>query len=493
MKLTKLLSILPSYKISNQEHYEKINELMIHSIEIDHRNIKQGDLFVCLKGFTLDGHDFIGQATKNGACAIVAERDVEASIPTIIVTDTTRVLAMIATIFFDFPSHRLPLIGITGTNGKTTTTYLLEAIFNEYKLKTGIIGTIQMKIGENSYAINNTTPNALLLQKTFREMLTENVDFVMMEVSSHALDLGRVFGCDFNIVAFTNLSQDHLDYHKDMNDYLRVKSLLFAQLGNSYHVGDHKFAILNADDPSIDLLRKSTAQHVLTYGCKNKADIKATHIKLSLHHTKFLMVTPIGEISINSRLTGMFNIYNMLAAGSIALAANVPLHVIKKALETIPGINGRFERVDAGQDYAVIVDYAHTPDSLENVLQTISEFAKQKVFVVVGCGGDRDRTKRPLMGDVAVKYADYTMFTSDNPRTEKPHMILRDMTKGLTAFNYQVIEDREEAIVKAIQLAKKDDVILIAGKGHETYQEIDGVKYEFDDREIALKAIKKRS
>lgn len=489
MKLQKLLSILPFYKTLNEDQFEG---LVLQGIEIDHRNIRKGDLFVCIKGFTVDGHDFAKQAVKNGAIAIVAEKKIDVEIPTIIVNDTSRVLAAIATNFYKSPTRNLPLIGITGTNGKTTTTYLLEAIFNEYEQKTGLIGTIQMKIGDKAFSVNNTTPHALLLQKTFREMVDANVDQAIMEVSSHALDLGRVYGCEFDIAIFTNLSQDHLDYHKDLDDYLRAKSLLFSQLGNAYRDNNHKVAVLNADDRSVDLLKKSTAQHILTYGCHSQADVMATNIKLSLQETSFTMITPAGEILIKSKLIGMFNIYNMLAASSAAIASNIPLETIKKALEKISGVNGRFEQVVAGQNYAVIVDYAHTPDSLENVLETIAEFANRRVFVVVGCGGDRDRTKRPLMAQISLKYADHTIFTSDNPRTEDPDQILEDMTSGLTGDHFEMIKDRKKAIHQAIQLAKEDDVILIAGKGHETYQEINGVQYDFDDHQIAEEAIKKK-
>lgn len=489
MKLTELLSILPFYKALN---HNQIDDKIIHGIEIDDRNVKSGDLFICIKGYTVDGHDYAKQAIENGACAILAEKDVGVSVPTIIVSDTSKVLAIVASKFFNYPTRDLPLIGITGTNGKTTTTYLLESIFNEYQLKTGLIGTIQMKIGDESFPINNTTPHALLLQKTFSDMRAANVDQAIMEVSSHALDLGRVYGCEFDIAVFTNLSQDHLDFHKDLDDYLRAKSLLFAQLGNGYYDHAPKFAILNADDAHVDVLKRSTSQHVMTYGCHHQSDVMATNIKLTLHETSFTLETPVGKIAISSQLIGKFNVYNMLAASSAAIAANVPLEIIKKALENITGVNGRFEQVVAGQNFAVIVDYAHTPDSLENVLQTISGFAHRRVFVVVGCGGDRDRTKRPLMAEISLKYADHTIFTSDNPRTEDPDNILRDMTSGLAESNYEVINDRKQAIFKAIDLAEADDVILIAGKGHETYQEINGIKYDFDDREIAKEAIKKK-
>lgn len=484
MKLEEILSVLPFYKSTSET-----GNIEVNAIKMDSRAINEGDLFVCINGFTVDGHDFVNQAIKQGAGAIIAEKEVEASVPTIIVADTSRTLAIIATKFYGYPTNKFPLIGITGTNGKTTVTYLLESIFNQHNKKTGVIGTIHMKIGDHSFPVNNTTPDALFLQQTFKQMADEQVDTGIMEVSSHALDLGRVYGCDFDIAVFTNLSQDHLDYHKNMDDYFRAKSLLFAQLGNTYNEGRKKFAVINADDVHSELLKRSTAQNILTYGCNDDAEVRATNIQLNVKHTEFRLTSPVGTVEIHSRLIGMFNIYNMLAASSAAIAANVPLDVIKHAFESITGVNGRFEQVMAGQSFATIVDYAHTPDSLENVLKTIKEFAKQNVYVVVGCGGDRDRTKRPLMAEIALKYADLAVFTSDNPRTENPHFILDEMTDGLEQTHYEVIENRKDAIYYAVQLANKDDIILIAGKGHETYQQIGKTKYDFDDREIAKEAI----
>lgn len=487
MKLTEILSNLPFYEPSRP--IEKIN---ISKIEMDHRNINNGDLFVCIRGFSVDGHDFAKLAVENGACAVLADRPLNISVPTIVVSDTNRALALIATSFYKFPSEKMPLIGITGTNGKTTTSYLIEAIFNENKQKTGLIGTIQMKIGETSYPVKNTTPDALSLQKTFDHMYHERVETVIMEVSSHALELGRVYGCDFDVAVFTNLSQDHLDYHETMEQYLTAKSYLFSQLGNTYTNDRPKFAIVNNDDPYSAYIKKSTAQHILTYGCETKSDVMATHIELSASQTTFDVLTPVGTMSIQSDLIGMFNVYNMLAAITVAISRNISLDVIKKALEKINGIDGRFEQVNIGQQYAVIVDFAHTPDSLENVLETIREFAERKIYVVVGCGGDRDRSKRPKMAEISLKYADHAIFTSDNPRTEDPADILSDMTDGLSETHFEVIKDRRQAISQAIQYATEKDVVLIAGKGHETYQEINHVKYDFDDRVIAEEAIKQK-
>jgi UDP-N-acetylmuramoyl-L-alanyl-D-glutamate--2,6-diaminopimelate ligase len=485
MYLKDLLTTIPFYQTETN-----IDNIKITEIEMDSRKVNDGNLFVCISGFTVDGHDYVEDAVKNGAVAIIAEKAVSASVPVIMVNDTARALSMLTVKFYQYPTTDLSLIGVTGTNGKTTVTYLLEKIFNSDKKKTGLIGTIQMKIGENTFSTQNTTPNALELQRFFKKMVDEDVEQAIMEVSSHALDLGRVHGCDYDVAIFTNLSQDHLDYHKDMDDYLRAKSLLFSQLGNNFNQEKQKFAIINADDFSADILKRSTAQHILTYSCRQDADVIAKDIQLDASGTSFLLVTPVGEVVIESKLIGMFNVYNMLAATGAAIAKKVSLDVIKEALESINGVDGRFEVVDEGQNFTVIVDYAHTPDSLENVLQTVKDFAKNDIYVVVGCGGDRDRTKRPLMAKVAKEYADFAIFTSDNPRTEDPVTILNDMTVGLNGEDgYEVIVDRKEAIDKAVQYAKQDDIIIIAGKGHETYQQIGHTKYDFDDRIIAKSAI----
>jgi UDP-N-acetylmuramoyl-L-alanyl-D-glutamate--2,6-diaminopimelate ligase len=486
MKLTTLLSCIPFYETTSD-----IENIEIDTLEMDSRAVNEGSLFVCIPGFTVDGHHFVDEAVSNGAAAIIAEKPVKADVPVINVSDTARTLSVLAVKFYQDPTKNLPLIGVTGTNGKTTVTYLLETIFNHFEKKTAVIGTIQMKIGKDTYPVNNTTPDSLHLQRSFKKMIEEDVEQGIMEVSSHALDMGRVYGCDFDIAVFTNLSQDHLDYHKNIDDYLRAKSLLFSQLGNTYDVNERKFAVINTDDPASDLLKRSTAQHVITYGCKQHAQIMAKDIKLDASGTFFRMHTPAGEIEINSSLIGNFNVYNMLAASSAAIASNIPLPVIKEALEGIKGVSGRFESVSEGQAFSVIVDYAHTPDSLENVLQTVNEFANKKVYVIVGCGGDRDRTKRPLMAEVALKYSDHAIFTSDNPRTEDPQAILDDMTAGINSAteSYEVIPDRKTAIHHAVQTAEKGDIILIAGKGHETYQQIGHTKYDFDDREAARLAI----
>jgi UDP-N-acetylmuramoyl-L-alanyl-D-glutamate--2,6-diaminopimelate ligase len=486
MKLTELLNTISFFKTN-----KKINESEVTGIEVDSRKVQPGNIFICIKGFTVDGHKFAKDAQLKGACAIIAEHPIDLDIPVIVVNNTTKILAKLANTFYNHPSEKFRLIGITGTNGKTTLTYLLDEIFQLQNEKTGVIGTIRIKIGDEEIPTVNTTPDALVLQRTFHQMAEKEISTAIMEVSSHALDLGRVYGCDFDIAVFTNLSQDHLDYHKNMDDYFRAKSLLFAQLGNVYN-NKRKYAVINGDDPHGVQLARSTPYEVLFYGLKDTNDVRAENVSLSPTGSSFDMITPVGTVQIHTPLVGTFSIYNLLAAAASAITANVPLSVIKEAFRTTKGVPGRFESVQAGQNFGIIVDYAHTPDSLQNVLQTVRSFSKGKVFVVVGCGGDRDRTKRPLMAEIGVKFADHAFFTSDNPRTEDPKQILKDMTENLTAANYTVEENRKKAIELAIEHAKKDDVIVIAGKGHETYQEIHHVRYEFDDRQIAKEIVLKQ-
>jgi len=487
MKLTELLTVLPIYRTKNMSE-----QSVVRSVKMDNRQVSQDDLFVCIQGFTVDGHDFAENAVERGATVLVTERElsIENAIQ-VIVPNTVRALALLANKFYNYPTDKLRLVGITGTNGKTTTTYLLEKIFQQHKKSTGLIGTIQLKVGEQTKPLKNTTPDALELQEYFAEMVEKEVDVAFMEVSSHALDLGRVYGANFDIAVFTNLSQDHLDYHETMEQYLDAKSLLFSGLGNAYHERT-KVAILNEDDASSELIKRRTMQSIVTYGIKNDADFRAINIDNTIAGTSFTVLTPTGDIEIKSQLNGIFNVYNMLAAMAVAYVEKVPLPTIKEALESMNGVDGRFERVDIGQDYAVIVDYAHTPDSLENVLQTIEQIDEGNIYTVVGSGGDRDRTKRPLMAKAALRYSDLAIFTSDNPRSEKPSAILDDMTNDLANDHYEVVENREKAIQRAIQLAKSGDVVLIAGKGHETYQEIGGVRHDFDDRLVAKEAMRKK-
>lgn len=464
----------------------------IVKIENNHKKVTEGCLFVCVKGHVFDGHTFAKEAVEKGAVAVLSEQGLELDVPVIIVNDTKRAMSVLADVFFDHPTQKLHLIGITGTNGKTTTSHLIEAIFQDFNKSTGLIGTIHMKVGNRELATKNTTPDSLVLQSVFHEMVTENINVAVMEVSSHALVQGRVNGCDYDVAVFTNLTQDHLDYHHTMEEYERAKGLLFSKLGNAYMASKPKFAILNVDDNASKQYIAETSAHVVTYGIDSPADFSAHNIELKNGSTSFTLHSPEGKRTINLKLMGKFNVYNVLAAIATAFVSHIPLDSIIETIERANGVPGRFESVTAGQNFSVIVDYAHTPDSLENVLKTINQFARKRVIVVVGCGGDRDPSKRPIMAKVACEYATDSIFTSDNPRSEDPLSILEDMEKGVEGEIYQVIVDREEAIKKAINLAEHDDVVLIAGKGHETYQIIGDEVSDFDDRLVAIGAIKGR-
>ncbi|UTR04854.1 UDP-N-acetylmuramoyl-L-alanyl-D-glutamate--2,6-diaminopimelate ligase [Alkalihalobacillus sp. LMS6] len=485
MKLEELLHQIRGIKIAE----EKEAAIEIDHLEMDSREVRAKTLFFCINGYTVDGHDFAKSAYDNGAVAIIAEKELDLPIPVFVVRDTKRVMAQLANRFYDNPTKKLQLIGVTGTNGKTSVTHILDQLFRQEQRTTGLIGTMYTKVGDEVIETKNTTPESLVLQQRFQAMVDQKVDTALMEVSSHALHLGRVRGCDFDIAIFTNLSPDHIDYHQTMDHYMYAKSLLFSQLGNTY---DGKTAIFNSDDQVADQLIQMTTADIITYGIKKPADIMASDVRIESNGTTFTL-TVFGEsVEIKMSLIGLFNVYNVLAAVSAAYVSGFSLSSIQKGLAHISGIAGRFEPIDSGQDFAVIVDYAHTPDSLENVLKTVQDFASNKVRVVVGCGGDRDKSKRPVMGEIAVRYADETIFTSDNPRTENPSMILQDMTAGLDRDQYRLIEDRTEAIHYAMNQAEKNDIIVIAGKGHETYQEIGRNRTYFDDREVARTALKER-
>lgn len=482
MKLHSLLKVLPLTKVPRENPD-------IKSIANDTRNVEKGALFICIKGHQTDGHLFAKEAVEKGAVAVLAEKEMDVGAPVIITSDTKRAMAVLADKFYGHPTQNLHLIGITGTNGKTTTSMMVENIFRDAGKKTGLIGTIQIKIGDEILETKNTTPDNIVLQQTFAHMVKEGVHAAAMEVSSHALVQGRVNGCDFDVAVFTNLSQDHLDYHETMEEYKRAKGLLFSRLGNIYDSNKPKFAVINSDDPAGTYFAKETSAHVVTYGIDQPADFAAKNIQMSVDGTSFMLVSPEGEREVKMKLMGKFSVYNALAAITAAYVSNVPLDSAIHSIAQMDGVPGRFEAVNGGQDFSVIVDYAHTPDSLENVLKTIRQFAKSQIFTVVGCGGDRDRTKRPLMAKVACSYSTNPIFTSDNPRTEDPMAILADMERGVKGHHYKVIPDRTEAIRTAIREAGKGDVVLIAGKGHETYQIIGENVIDFDDRLVAMKAI----
>lgn len=462
-------------------------EQEINNVSYDSRSVRPGGLFTCIKGFQTDGHQFINSAIENGAVAILVSDEIIIENPEIAVlrtADTRIALAKLAANFYNHPSKQLSLVGVTGTNGKTTITHLIQNILERAGHKTGIIGTLYAKIGDKQKDLKHTTPEALEIEEFISLAAQEKADYVVMEVSSHALDLHRVDNLDFNVAIYSNLSQDHLDYHNNMEAYREAKLKLFAMVDDN----EVNYSIVNIDDPNADYFLKAAKGKKFTYGINKNADVKALKVKTSLQGSSFLVKHPGGEFKINTKLIGLFSVYNILAAIAFVLQAGIKSEIIKESLEKIEGVPGRFEQINEGQKFSVIVDYAHTPDGLENILKTAREIVENRIITVFGCGGDRDRTKRPLMGKIAAQYSDFCVVTSDNPRSEEPHQIIDDIIPGLNAVEnsrYAIIIERREAIHHAINLAKPGDVVIIAGKGHETYQLIGDKVLEFDDRQVA--------
>ncbi|ACL69660.1 UDP-N-acetylmuramoyl-L-alanyl-D-glutamate--2,6-diaminopimelate ligase [Halothermothrix orenii] len=465
----------------------------IDNIVYDSRQVTDNSLFICIEGFNTDGHKYIDKAIKKGAVAVVIEKDLEVyseDITYIRVNDSRETMGYLASTFYNYPLKNLSLIGVTGTNGKTTTTYLIKAILEEAGFNTGLVGTIKNIIGDETLPATRTTPESLDLYRLFARMVDSGVTHAVMEVSSHALDLKRVEGMEFKIGVFTNISQDHLDYHKSLDEYLKAKSRLFRQLEPG------GWAVVNIDDSHSDKIIKSTTGNIITYGIEGDCDLKANEINLSPTGVSY-HVSGKESFKIDLNLTGLFNVYNSLAAISCGHVLGINGETIKAGIEKVQGVAGRFELVNEGQDFAVVVDYAHTPDGMENVLETAREFVKGNIIVVFGCGGDRDKGKRPLMGKIATQLGDYCIITSDNPRSEDPMEIIKDIEKGIqeeviSDTPYVKEPDRRKAIFSAINSARKDDMVIIFGKGHETYQIFKDKTIPFDDREVAREALKNR-
>lgn len=464
----------------------------------DSRLVEPGFLFVAVKGFKSDGHQYIRQAIDRGAVAVVVEEESHLppeGISWARVDNTRQALALLSAKYFGNPSLAMTMVGVTGTNGKTTTTNMIAAVLKTSGHKVGLIGTINNIIGEKVLPVSHTTPESPELQKLLSQMVKEGVSACVMEVSSHALELHRVDGCAFDAVVFTNLTQDHLDLHGSMEDYLEAKLKLFRGLSSPGGKGGQAFAVINADDPySGEFVQAAGEKVIFTYGINGPADVLASDIRVNARGVSFTVAGRCGSCALNLKLTGKFNVYNALAAFTVSRALEVPAADIKTALESMTGVPGRFELVNSGQDFIVIVDYAHTPDGLDNILATARQITGGRLITVFGCGGDRDRTKRPAMGEIAGRHSDITVITSDNPRTEDPINIIRDIESGLPGAvageDYFVEPDRRKAIRLAVGKARRGDVVVIAGKGHEDYQIIGNTKYPFDDRLEAGAAIR---
>ena len=454
-------------------------ETEIAGVSYDSRQVKPGDLFVALSGYTVDGHRFIPQAMASGAAAVLCQvPPEEEGIPYVRVADSRRALAVTGANFFGHPADAMTMVGVTGTNGKTTTTYLLKAILEARGEKTGLIGTNQNMIGAEALPTERTTPESFELQKLFAQMRDAGCTHVVMEVSSHALALDRVYGVHYDVGVFTNLTQDHLDFHKTMEAYCDAKALLFRNC---------ETGVVNAADPWTPRLMKGSACGITTFSSAGGADLRAEDAVLAADHVAFTAVRGGQRVPVRVNIPGRFMIDNTLGVLGAALALGIPLEESAAVLARVPHVKGRVEVVPApGKDYTILIDYAHSPDSLENVLTTVRGFAKGRTIALFGCGGDRDRTKRPKMGRAAAGIADFLVVTTDNPRTERPADIIADILPGLegTGTPYEVIEDRVEAIHWAMDHAGAGDVIVLCGKGHETYQEVGHEKHHMDEREI---------
>ena len=454
----------------------------INGIVYDSRKTKKGNLFICVSGYTKDGHSYISDALQKGAAAFIVEKDVEVKGATVVKVHSSRsAMPLLASNFYANPTQELRLIGITGTNGKTTTTYLIKSIIEANRQRTGLLGTISTQIGDKVLVSSRTTPEAIDLQSLFRVMADGNIDYAVMEVSSHSLELGRVEGCNFKIGVFTNLTQDHLDFHKTIENYRNVKKKLFYMTNGAN--------IINIDDEHGRIIAdevKKLGTKLITYGIDNKADIMAKNIDITSKGVGFTLVTPEYEIELNIKIPGKFSVYNALSAASVGYAEGISGEVIREGLNKVDNVPGRSEILKTDTPYTIIVDYAHTPDGLKNILASVKEYAKGRIITLFGCGGDRDREKRSIMGGIAGKMSDYCIITSDNPRSEEPMDIIRQAEAGIksTGCDYICIENRRDAIKFALRMAKSGDIVLLAGKGHETYQVLKDRTIPFDERDI---------
>lgn len=477
MKLNKLLEGVEGVAIKGNKYME------INGIFYDSKQLKPGGLFFAIKGTKLNGQNFIDEAIERGAVAVVSEDDfiTYKNVCKVKVNDVRKSCAVVADNFYQHPSQKLNVIGITGTNGKTTTLHLIEAVLRQTGKNCGTIGTISYNVGARSIPATNTTPSAIMIQMFLHEMVKVQIPYCVMEVSSHSLHQFRVDGIIYKSAIFTNLSSEHLDYHQDIREYFAAKRRLFEMLK------EESQAIVNADDPFAKQIIEATRAKVLTYGIKAPADLIACEIKSSIRGSSFKVKTPKGTLDLKTALIGEYNIYNILAAVSLAVSEGIDFEYIQEAVQNFKGTPGRLQKIDCGQDFSVFIDYAHTDDALAKVLGALKKLTKKRIIAVFGCGGDRDKTKRPRMGRVAAELADFLVITSDNPRSEDPRSIIEEIVKGLPdGFKkYKIFLDRKKAIETSLEMAEDGDMVLIAGKGHESYQILKDTVVTFEDGKIA--------
>lgn len=450
-------------------------ELEIKGIAYDSRKVQDGYLFIAIKGFETDGHKYIDSAVKNGAVAVLGEDDVECGCTYVKAKDSRKALALTSAEYFDHPEKKLKIIGLTGTNGKTTTTYLIRQILMLKGLRCDLIGTNQIIIGDCITESSRTTPESFDLFEIFHKMVESGGEYVVMEVSSHSLELDRVYGVTFETAVLTNITQDHLDFHKTMENYAKAKAKLFAM---------SKSSAINLDSDFAQICLASAGEDVLTYSVDSDSLIKADNIKMSERGVIFDIVYKNETHEMRLGIPGKFSVYNALAAICACINIGIDMSDIENGLVLAKSIKGRIEVVRTTTPYTVIIDYAHTPDGMENIISAVRDFAKGRVITVFGCGGNRDASKRPKMGKIAEELSDLVVVTSDNPRCEAPEDIIKDILAGMKKDNHITVVNRKDAIRKAMEIAKEGDIIILAGKGHETYQEIDHVKHDFDERVV---------
>lgn len=483
MTLKDLIKNLKYIKLMGNEN------VLIQSLTIDSRKVTKNSMYCAIKGFTVDGHNFINQSIKNGASLIVCQNidniEIAENVAILQVEDSRKALATIAKNFYNDPTKNISLIGVTGTNGKTSSTYFLEQILRTYNKTVGVIGTIEIRKNGQKLDFDfatSTTPDTIELNALFDNMAKDNIENIVMEVSSHALELNKVDQCFFDVAIFTNLTQDHLDMHENMENYCNAKAKLFKMC---------KTGVVNLDDKYAKQIIQNSSCDILTYSIENPSDLQATNIQYFMDKVTF-------DIKINDKIEsfllnipGRFSVYNALGVIGACLAKNIPIDVIKEGIKSIKGVAGRIQTVPNDKGFNVIVDYAHTPDGLENIIKAVREFTKGNIITIFGCGGDRDNKKRPIMGEISAKLSDYTIITSDNPRSEVPEAIISQIEQGVKPITdkYEKITSRRDAICKGIKMAKPNDTIIIAGKGHENYEIFAHKTIHFDDTEEAKKAL----
>jgi len=492
MKLSKLLTTLSDKQVHGYVDVE------INGLAQDSRQVQAGDLFVAVKGLDADGHDFIPNAIRRGAVAVVGEEETTIFVPYVLVPDSRQALAYLSAAFHGHPARKLRVIGVTGTDGKTTTVELIRSILTAAGHKTGMISTVEALIGDEHYptGLHVTTPDALQVQGFLAQMVAAGTEYAVLEATSHGLAQHRVTACDFDVAVVTNITHEHLDYHGTFEDYREAKARLFRDLARSFRKLDTpKTSILNADDASFEYLRPIPADRYLTYGLEQPADVTARDIVYTPAATTFTAATPQGEFAVQTALPGLFNVYNILTAIAVGISQAVPVEAMQQGIEAVQGVPGRMERIDSGQDFTAIVDFAHTPNALRRALETARELTAGRVIVVFGCAGLRDVAKRPMMGEIAGRLADRVVITAEDPRTENLDAIMAQIAAGCETAgrregeDYWRIGDRGEAIEFAVKMARAGDLVIVTGKGHEQSMCLGTVEYPWDDREVVREAL----